>query len=160
MFADTALTENAHAQKSALRGAGQCALARTAVAKWRISFACVLPGSRLRLLDFFCFNGPHDSAGPGRVRAWSCRSSRRGHAWKAVASDLNEVWCVSAYTSCLRARRPSDPQPNSDSWPPFGRVTGQESFMHDTLREGGQIHTIRRGHLLLVQEFAEKLWKK
>lgn len=90
--------------------------------------------SKVRILDYHRgFNDPCSMALPS---VYEVQSSFCGHAWKAVASVLNEVRCVSAYTSCLWSSGHPTPNliPNLQKLLPLplGKVTGQESFMQDT----------------------------
>lgn len=70
-------------------------------------FFTSVTGSKVRLLDYYCFN---DLCSVSLPSVYEVQGSYCGHAWKAVASDLNEVWCVSVSTSCLRPS--GHPTPN------------------------------------------------
>lgn len=67
-----------------------------------------------------------------------CRALIASHAWKAVASDLNEgLMCIGLHflpSAQWSSNHQPNPKPEKPHPLPSGKVTGQESFMQDTSR--------------------------
>lgn len=83
-------------------------------------------GAKLSLKDYFCFNDLCTVALPS---VYEVQSSYCSHAWKAVASDLNEgLMCIGLHFLPLAqwsSNHQPNPKPEKPHPLPLGKVTGR-----------------------------------
>lgn len=85
---------------------------------------------------------------------YEVQSSYCSHAWKAVASDLNEgLMCIGLHflpSAQWSSNHQPNPKPQKLCLLPLGKVTGQESFMQDTNKSSLFLHTYHLSRLKQV----------